>query len=177
MNDESPFDEWDRPTDGWMLSGDVREGHDRTLLLEVATRTLFPTMLVFSIYLLLVGHYSPGGGFSGGLVAGLAFVLRYTAGGSVGLGGVFTVRPPAIIGTGLAIAVCTALVPLALGVQVLTSAKLEVELPLIGVVSTQTSLLVDVGVYVLIVGVVLDLLRSLGSGIDRDMRDAGEVVG
>jgi multicomponent Na+:H+ antiporter subunit B len=33
----------------------------------------------------------------------------------------------------------------------------------------------DVGVYLLIIGVVLDLLRSLGGGIERDMHDAGEV--
>ena len=169
-----PFEEWDRPQEGWLLSGRCRDGDDRTLLLEVATRTLFPTMLVFSLYLLLVGHYSPGGGFSGGLVAGLAFVLRYTAGGDVGLGAVVTVRPPVLIGSGLTISVLTALVPLALGAPVLSSAKLEVVLPLVGSVSTQTSLLLDVGVYVLIVGVVLDLLRSLGFGIARDMRDAGE---
>ena len=35
-----------------------------------------------------------------------------------------------------------------------------------------TSLALDVGVYLLIVGVVLDLLRSLGSGIERDAREA-----
>ena len=45
-------------------------------------------MLVFSLYLLLVGPLRPGGGFSGGLVAGLAFVLRYIAGGTVELGAV-----------------------------------------------------------------------------------------
>jgi multicomponent Na+:H+ antiporter subunit B len=173
-SDPLPFDEWDRPVQGWLLSGGCRDGHDRTLLLEVATRTLFPTMLVFSLYLLLVGHYSPGGGFSGGLVAGLAFVLRYIAGGDVGLGAVVSVRPPVLIGSGLTISVLTALVPLVLGTQVLSSAKLSVVLPLIGPVSTQTSLFLDVGVYVLIIGVVLDLLRSLGAGIDRDMRDAGE---
>ncbi len=172
--DPTPFDEWDRPREGWMLSGECRSSHDRTLLLEVATRTLFPTMLVFSLYLLLVGHYSPGGGFSGGLVAGLAFVLRYIAGGSVGLGAVVNVRAPVLIGSGLMIAVLTAIAPLLLGSPALSTAYLSVELPLIGTVSTQTSLFLDTGVYLLIVGVVIDLLRSLGDGIDRDMRDAGE---
>ncbi len=172
--DQTPFDEWDRPRQGWMLSGECRDGHDRTLLLEVVTRTLFPTMLAFSLYLLLVGHYSPGGGFSGGLVAGLAFVLRYIAGGSVGLGAVVAVRSPAIIGTGLSISVLTAMAPLLVGAPALSTAYLSVELPLIGTVSTQTSLFLDVGVYLLIIGVVLDLLRSLGAGIERDMHDSGE---
>lgn len=172
--EQVPFDEWDRPRQGWWLSGECRNAHNRTLLLEIATRTLFPTMLVFSLYLLLVGHYAPGGGFSGGLVAGLAFVLRYIAGGGVGLGAVVDVRAPVLIGSGLMIAVLTGLAPLLVGAPALSSAYLSAELPLVGEVSTQTSLLIDVGVYLLIVGAVLDLLRSLGAGIERDMRDAGE---
>ena len=54
------------------------------------------------------------------------------------------------------------------------SAKFAVPLPLLGRVEMSTSLFLDVGVYLLIVGVVLDLLRSLGTGIERDMREAGE---
>lgn len=144
-----------------------RPAEERSLILETATGALFPTVLVFSGYLLLVGHYGPGGGFSAGLVAGLAFVLRYVAGHTRTVG-----RPPLVIGLGLGVAVLTALVPLTLGEQVLTSAKLEADLPLLGPLSVQTSIFLDVGVYLLIVGVVLDLLRSLGSGIARDQRAA-----
>ncbi len=39
---------------------------------------------------------------------------------------------------------------------------------------SQTSLFLEIGVYLLIVGVVLDLLRSLGAGVERDMADADE---
>jgi multicomponent Na+:H+ antiporter subunit B len=166
------LEDWDAPHGAWMLPGGVREGGERTLLLEVAARLLFPTMLVFSMYLLLVGHYSPGGGFSGGLVAGLAFVLRHIAGGDVGFGARVAIRPPVVIGTGLAVAVLSGLAPLVAGAPVLSSVKLAVEAPLFGEISVQTNLLLDVGVYLLIVGVVVDLLRSLGAGIERDMRDA-----
>ena len=48
--------------------------------------------------------------------------------------------------------------------------------PLLGDLEIVTSLFLDVGVYLLIVGVVLDLLRALGSGIERDMRGAGEAT-
>jgi hypothetical protein len=47
-------------------------------------------------------------------------------------------------------------------------------LPRSGELEVVTSVFLDVGVYLLIVGVVLDLLRALGSGIERDMRAAGE---
>jgi multicomponent Na+:H+ antiporter subunit B len=166
-----PFEEWDRPRQAWMLSGDCRGHRRRTLLLEMTTRALFPTVLVFSVYLLLVGHYGPGGGFAAGLVAGLAFVLRYIAGGS---DEAVRVRPPVLIGLGLAVALLSALAPTLVGAPVLATTKLALDVPLVGHVETQTSVFLDVGVYLLIVGVVLDLLRSLGAGIERDMRDAGE---
>jgi multicomponent Na+:H+ antiporter subunit B len=166
-----PFEEWDRPRQAWMLSGDCRGQRQRTLLLEITTRALFPTVLVFSVYLLLVGHYGPGGGFAAGLVAGLAFVLRYIAGGS---DAAVRIRPPVLIGVGLAVAVLTALAPTLVGAPVLATTKLALDVPLLGHVETQTSVFLDVGVYLLIVGVVLDLLRSLGTGIERDMDDAGE---
>lgn len=158
----------------WLLPGAGRDHRDRNLLLELTTRVLFPTVLVFSLYLLLVGHYGPGGGFSGGLVAGLAFVLRYVAGGTADPGAVVRVRPPALIGTGLSLAALAGLAPAAFGAPVLSSAKLGVDVPALGPVEVQTSLFLDVGVYLLIIGVVLDLLRSLGAGIERDMHDAEE---
>jgi multicomponent Na+:H+ antiporter subunit B len=167
-----PFEEWDRPRQAWLLSGDGRGEGQRTLLLEITTRALFPTVLVFSLYLLLVGHYGPGGGFPAGLVAGLGFVLRYVASGSADLGAVVRLRPPVVMGLGLMIAVLTALAPAAFGDPVLSSVKLSADLPLLGPVAVQSSVVLDIGVYLLIVGVVLDLLRSFGAGIERDMRDA-----
>ncbi|NMH91756.1 cation transporter [Pseudonocardia bannensis] len=161
-----------------MLPGEHPPTAERTLLLEVVVRILFPTVLVFSLYLLIVGHYGPGGGFSGGLVAGLAFVLRYIAGGGTDLGARvgsrIRLRPPMLVGVGLSIAVLTALAPTAFGAPVLASAKLSVAVPVVGDVDLVTSLFLDVGVYLLIIGVVLDLLRSLGSGIERDAQGAGE---
>ncbi|GEL26796.1 hypothetical protein PSU4_57500 [Pseudonocardia sulfidoxydans NBRC 16205] len=169
-----PWDRWDAPTEDWMLTGDPVVS-ERTLLLELAARILFPTVLVFSLYLLLVGHYGPGGGFAGGLVAGLAFVLRHIAGGrseGAEIGARVKVRPPVLVGLGLGVAVVTALVPAAFGAPVLSSAKFAFDIPLLGHLDIVTSLALDIGVYLLIVGVVLDLLRSLGSGIERDAREA-----
>jgi multicomponent Na+:H+ antiporter subunit B len=170
----SPFESWDRPRTAWLLPGRCRTPTQRTLMLEMTTRALFPTILVFSVYLLLVGHYGPGGGFAAGLVAGLAFVLRYTAGGATDPGGLVRIRPTVLMGLGLTVTVLTALAPLLVGAPVLSSAKLTVPVPPLGELSVVTSLFLDVGVYLLIVGVVLDLLRSLGSAIERDLRAAGE---
>jgi multicomponent Na+:H+ antiporter subunit B len=165
-----PFEQWDAPEGEWTLPGRCPVRTNRTLLLEAATRFLFPTVLVFSVYLLIVGHYAPGGGFSGGLIAGLAFVLRYIAGGGsegAEIGSRLKLRPPALMGGGLLLAMVSAFAPVAFGAPVLASAKVS----FLGI-EVVSSLLLDVGVYLLIVGVVLDLLRSLGSGIERDAEDA-----
>jgi multisubunit Na+/H+ antiporter MnhB subunit len=178
--EQVPFADWDAPAEEWTLPGECADTAQRTLLLETAARVLFPLVLVFSVYLLIVGHYGPGGGFAGGLTAGLAFVLRYIAGGGIEgaqIGARIRIRPPVLIGLGLVLAVVTALSPIAFGAPVLASAKATFDVPLIGPVDLVTSLALDVGVYLLIIGVVLDLLRSLGSGIERDAVDAGDRTG
>ena len=46
-----PTDGRDAPRGPWLLPGDCRRPLERTLLLEMTTRALFPTILVFSVYL------------------------------------------------------------------------------------------------------------------------------
>ena len=49
----------------------------------------------------------------------------------------------------------------------LQSAVVDLHAPLLGDIHLVTSVFFDVGVYLVVVGLILDLLRSLGSGIDR----------
>ncbi|MFR9731100.1 MnhB domain-containing protein [Saccharopolyspora sp. MS10] len=164
----APWTAWDAPRERWLLSGFPRDGRERAVLLELAARIVFPTVLVLSIYLLFAGHDRPGGGFSGGLVAGQAFALRYLAGGRMDDSAIISLRPPVLIGLGLTIATLTGFVPLLVGGQLLESAIYKISLPLLGEIKFVTSIVLDIGVYLLIVGVVLDLLRTLGSGIEAD---------
>ena len=46
-----------------------------TTILKIIVKGLFPFVLVFSIYILINGHLSPGGGFSGGSVLGAGLIL------------------------------------------------------------------------------------------------------
>lgn len=165
---ETSWTNWDAPRERWLLSGFRREGAQRTVLLELAARVVFPTVLVLSLYLLFSGHDRAGGGFSGGLVAGQAFVLRYLAGGRMDDSSIVSMRPPVLIGLGLTIATAAGFVPLAFGGQVLESAIYRFSVPLLGEFKFVTSILLDSGVYLLIIGVVLDLLRTLGAGIQAD---------
>ena len=52
-----------------------------SLIVKTVTRWLKAFLLLFGIYLVLYGHLSPGGGFSGGVVVASAFILLVLANG------------------------------------------------------------------------------------------------
>lgn len=54
------------------------EPHDDTILQKIAS-LLFPMILLFGIYILVNGHLSPGGGFSGGAIIGAGLILYLNA--------------------------------------------------------------------------------------------------
>jgi multicomponent Na+:H+ antiporter subunit A len=151
----------------WLPGGRMLAPERRSIIFEVITRLVFHTIVVFSIFLLFSGHNAPGGGFAAGLVTGLALMVRYLAGGRYELDEAAPVDAGVLMGTGLFVATGSGLAPLAFGGAVLQSALIDLHLPLIGEVHLVTSVFFDVGVYLVVVGLVLDLLRSLGSQIDR----------
>lgn len=151
----------------WLLAGRTLAPRNRSILLEVVVRLLFHALIVVSVYLVFAGHNAPGGGFAGGLVAGLALVGRYLAGGRHELGAAAPIDAGKLLGTGLVIAVATALVPLFFGVDPLTSTWVEGEVWLFGHLEFVTSTFFDIGVYLVVIGLVLDVLRSLGAEVDR----------
>ncbi len=135
----------------------------RSVILDEADRWMFQIILLVSLYITFRGHNAPGGGFAGGLIAGAAFVLRFLAGGSLRVRSATIVRPTALIGLGLLVAVVTAIVPLVVGGALLESQIWFVDVPLVGEVKVVSSTAFDVGVYLLVVGVVLAVLVALGS--------------
>ncbi len=155
----------------WLLAGRTLAARNRSILLEVVVRLIFHSVIVVSIYLLLVGHNAPGGGFAGGLVAGMALVARYLAGGRYELGAAAPFDAGKILGTGLVLAVGTALVPLFFGADALTSTWFEWNLGVFGELEFVTSTIFDIGVYLVVIGLVLDVLRSLGAEVDREQEE------
>ena len=79
-----------------------------------------------------------------------------------------------LLGTGLLLAAGTATGSLLFGGAPLESAWFEADVPVLGTISIGTSTLFDIGVYLVVVGLVLDILRSLGGEVDRQEEQAGE---
>jgi multicomponent Na+:H+ antiporter subunit A len=155
----------------WLVGGQRVRPENRSIMLEVIVRILFHTIIIVSLYLLFAGHNLPGGGFAGGLVAGMALVMRYVAGGRYELGAAAPTDAGRLLGVGMTIAVACAIVPLLFGAPPLKSAFFEAELPVLGHVEFVTSTIFDVGVYLVVIGLVLDVLRSLGAEVDRQAQE------
>lgn len=148
----------------------------RLLVLDTSVRVLFPSILVLSIYFLFIGHNQPGGGFVGGLAAGAAISLRYVARGLPAVRSILPFQPWYMLGAGLVISVGTAIVPLLLGHAILEHGVLEVDLPVFGHVKVTSALPFDIGVYLVVVGLVLMVFEAFGEDPDHEVEWVEEPV-
>jgi len=130
-----------------------------SLILSTATRYLLPLLLLFSIFLLLRGHYEPGGGFVGGLVAAAAFALNVIAFGVPRTREILRLDPRVLIGSGVLLAAVSGMFAWFSGKPYLTAVWLKQPWPVLGKVGTP--LLFDLGVYFVVLGVVLKIIFVL----------------
>lgn len=132
-----------------------------SLILQTATRFVFSLLLLLSIFLLLRGHNEPGGGFIGGLMAALAFVLYAIAFDVKSSQTLLHVNPRVLIGSGLVVAAGAGIMALIAGDAFLTGLWWDVHLPLFGDTYLSTVLLFDIGVYLVVIGVALTIILTL----------------
>lgn len=99
----------------WLQRVETVRSARRSVVFEVVTRLVFHAVIIYSIYIMLVGHYEPGGGFAGGLIAGLALMVRYLVGGRKELDAAAPVDAGLVLGLGLAVAALAGLLPTLLG--------------------------------------------------------------
>lgn len=130
-----------------------------SIVLRTATRYLLPLLLLFSVFVLLRGHNEPGGGFVGGLVAATAFALYAIAYGVESARQLLQISSRRLIGIGLLIAAGSGLIGLAWGDPFMTAHWDTREIPVVGKLGTP--LLFDIGVYLVVIGVVLTIIFAL----------------
>ena len=123
----------------WLRGGETLSPLRRSIIFEVVTRVLFPVMIVVSVYLLIAGHNAPGGGFAGGLVAGMALVIRYLAAGSRELDEAAPVDAGRVLGAGLLLAGLSALAPLPFGGRILQSYDISIDFGRLAEVVTRSA--------------------------------------
>jgi multicomponent Na+:H+ antiporter subunit B len=131
----------------------------RSLILSTTTRLLIPLMLIFSIFLLLRGHNAPGGGFIGGLVAASAYALYSISFGVDETKKLLNIDPLSLIKVGLAVSMISSLIPVIFGDTYFKGLWLENEIPVIGKLGTP--LIFDIGVYLVVIGIVTKIIIPL----------------
>jgi multicomponent Na+:H+ antiporter subunit A len=128
---------------------------DNTVVLRATDRLVVPVLLGLSLWLFLRGHYDPGGGFIGALVAGSALALMFLAAPDDAVARL-QIDYTRLIGAGMTIAIGAGMLGL------LDGAYLRPLYADVLGLTLSTGLVFDVGVYLTVLGLVLATLARLG---------------
>lgn len=143
-----------------------------SLITKQVTKAAAPLIILVSIHFFLQGHNKPGGGFIAGTMTAAAISLKYIVFGLQGFremterqhsnphGAAKWYIP--LSGTGLALALGTGLMMMALGSNFLQHSMGDLHLPFFGGLHWTTALIFDLGVYLAVVGSALTIIEVLG---------------
>ena len=129
----------------------------QSIILKTATRLMVGIILVFAVYLLLRGHHEPGGGFIAALVAGTGFALFAIAEGPNKVRRAVRMRPAIIAFAGLSLAIIAGVPAMFASRPFLTGIWWNLGPTL----SIGTPLIFDIGVFLAVLGAILNILLAL----------------
>jgi multicomponent K+:H+ antiporter subunit A len=144
------------------------------IMLAELMRPMLPLSLAVAVYIFLRGHNLPGGGFIAGLVAAVALMLQYMAGGVDFASARLRLNYVALLGVGLGVATLTGVASFLYGYPFLTSTHGYVQPPVIDKFELASAMAFDLGVFLVVIGTVLLALTEL-AGLKRG-EDAGPDV-
>ncbi len=131
----------------------------KSVILKTASSYLLPLLLLFSVFVLLRGHYLPGGGFIGGLIAAIAFVLHAFANGLKNTRFLIRIHPGFLIPVGLLIALISATVPIFADLPVMTGLWFPEPVSVVGMIGS--ALFFDIGVFLVVIGASLTIMFTI----------------
>ncbi|WP_300343814.1 DUF4040 family protein [Nesterenkonia sp.] len=144
----------------WWEGTPLGDAENNTTAMRSVFNWVAPLIVLFSLVLLVRGHYEPGGGFIAALVAGGFFALRYLVAPSDSAVKLRWDYALVIVG-GILIGAGTGLAGL-FGGSFLTPLTWDIPLPWGGHYHFTTALVFDVGIYLAVIGTVLVALDRLG---------------
>lgn len=131
----------------------------KSLITKTVIKLLIPLFLFFSFYMLFRGHNEPGGGFIGGLLGAIVFILYGMIYGFESIAKLLHFNPQKLIFFGLMIIAISGLFSFLSEDPYLTSIWMDYYLPFFG--KPGTPVLFDVGVYTLVMGIVLKITLTM----------------
>jgi multicomponent Na+:H+ antiporter subunit B len=145
-------------------------GAGDNLIIQTAVRLLVPFIQLFGLYVIVHGHYSPGGGFQGGVVLGASIILLALAYDLKTSLRFMSERANTILGnTGALIFIGIGILCAVLGGKFLDYSALDRIIPL-GPVEWRSFgiFLVEVGVGIAVMSIMASLFWDIGSGGEMD---------
>ncbi|HKL30973.1 MAG TPA: MnhB domain-containing protein [Tangfeifania sp.] len=132
-----------------------------SIILQLAAKYLRWLFIIFAVLALIRGHNDPGGGFIGGLLAGLAIVYRGLAYDTFQVKERMQNIPEWFIAGGLFTILLSFAPSLILGKTIMTGVWLKIPLPLVGELKLGSPFLFDIGVFFTVIGVTVMFVFSL----------------
>ncbi|WP_158737495.1 Na(+)/H(+) antiporter subunit B [Alteribacillus sp. YIM 98480] len=132
------------------------------VILQTATKVVLFIILAFSVFIFFNGHHEPGGGFIGGLMTASAIVLLMLAYDLEMVKRILPFDFKVVTAAGLLVAIGTGLGSFLFGVPFLSQTFDYFTFPVLGELELATALLFDIGVYLVVVGVTLTIIQTIG---------------
>ena len=132
------------------------------VIIQFTAKIVVFIIFFFSIHIFLAGHYTPGGGFVGGLLTSSAIVLLVLAFDIRTVRHILPINYTYLTAIGLLLALATAAFPMFVGEPFFTHFFNYFDLPLLGKQSLHTAMLFDSGVYLVVVGVTMTIIQTIG---------------
>lgn len=137
-----------------------------SVILRVGTRYLVGLLLIFSVHMLLRGHNEPGGGFIGGLIGAIGFVLYAIACGTGDARAALRTTPERIAMAGLGVALLAGVLAALFGDPFFTGQWYFIGDQKSGnYIPLSTVLIFDIGVYLVVFGSILSLVFALEEAV------------
>lgn len=132
------------------------------VMLQTATKVVTFIILMFAVHIFFAGHYTPGGGFVGGLLTTSAIVLLMLSFDIATVKKILPINYVTMTAIGLLISLATASGAIIFDVPFFTHAFGYFDLPLFGKTSLHSAMLFDAGVYLVVVGVTMTIIQTIG---------------
>ncbi|ASV68495.1 multicomponent Na+:H+ antiporter subunit B [Cytobacillus kochii] len=132
------------------------------VILQSMTKVLLFLIMIFSIYIFFAGHYTPGGGFVGGLLTSGAILLLLLAYDLQTVRNILPFNFLYMVALGLVFAIGTGAGAFIYNKPFLTHAFGDLHVPILGELHLHTATLFDLGVYLVVVGVTMSIIQTIG---------------
>jgi multicomponent Na+:H+ antiporter subunit B len=135
-----------------------------SIIIKTICRILVPFMQVYALYVIMHGHYSPGGGFQGGVILAASFILLIIANGlEEGRRQISLKTLTVLASVGLLIYAGIGTVALLLGGNYLDYGKLPLPLASIPAVRAMGILGIEIGVGIGVMAIMTTIFLTIAS--------------